>query len=240
VSKDPAFLFYSSDFMTGTFMMTDAQVGKYIRLICLQHQHGRLSEKQMLTVCKKKDADIWDKFQQDEQGLYYNERLDVEVAKRQAHSQKQRENVQKRWNKTDDESIPSNENGMQSGITVVIPLENENENINRTDKELEIIAYLNLIAGTKYKPNSKETKKLIRARLDAGFAVDDFKTVIDKQWAKWKGTEWEQYMRPSTLFSPKFESYLNGKVGGQAGLQRADAGAAEPGSGTWGGYTLKY
>ena len=69
MSKDPAFLFYSSDFMTGTFMMTDKQVGQYIRLMCLQHQHGHLSEKQMLSICKKHDDDIWDKFIKDENGL---------------------------------------------------------------------------------------------------------------------------------------------------------------------------
>jgi uncharacterized phage protein (TIGR02220 family) len=28
--------------------------------------------------------------------------------------------------------------------------------------------------------------------------------------AKWKGTEWEQYLRPQTLFqASKFENYLN-------------------------------
>ena len=29
---------------------------------------------------------------------------------------------------------------------------------------------------------------------------------------KWIGTEYEQYLRPETLFGPKFESYLNAKV----------------------------
>ncbi len=40
MAKDPAFLFYSSDFYMGTVGMTDAQVGQYIRLMCLQHQKG--------------------------------------------------------------------------------------------------------------------------------------------------------------------------------------------------------
>lgn len=42
--KDPAFLFYSQDFYTGTVFMTDEQVGKFIRLLCLQHQTGHLNE----------------------------------------------------------------------------------------------------------------------------------------------------------------------------------------------------
>ena len=45
MAKDPAFLFYPSDFLTGTMFMTDEQVGKYIRLLCAQHQKGHLCEK---------------------------------------------------------------------------------------------------------------------------------------------------------------------------------------------------
>ena len=45
--KDPAFLFYSSDFLSGTMLMSDEEVGQYIRLLCLQHQKGHLKEKDM-------------------------------------------------------------------------------------------------------------------------------------------------------------------------------------------------
>jgi hypothetical protein len=58
MSKDPAFLFYSSDFLTGTMFMDNEQVGKFIRLMCAQHQKGRLSEKDMLKICGTHDADI--------------------------------------------------------------------------------------------------------------------------------------------------------------------------------------
>lgn len=38
----------------------------------------------------------------------------------------------------------------------------------------------------------------------------DFQTVIDKMCGKWKGdAKMEDYLRPSTLFGPKFEGYLN-------------------------------
>lgn len=75
-----------------------------------------------------------------------------------------------------------------------------------------IVDYLNEKAGTSYRPTSKNTQKHINARLTDGFAVDDFITVIDKQCAKWIGTEFEQYLRPDTLFGNKFEGYLNSKV----------------------------
>ncbi len=80
--KDPAILLYTSDFLTGTMLMTDEQVGKYIRLLCLQHQTGRLSEKHMLGICKARDEDIYEKFVLDHNGFYYNVRLEEEILKR--------------------------------------------------------------------------------------------------------------------------------------------------------------
>jgi len=76
----------------------------------------------------------------------------------------------------------------------------------------EIILYLNNKAGTSYRANSKTTQQHINARLSEGYTVEDFKTVIDKKCADWLGTEWEQYLRPTTLFGTKFENYLNQKT----------------------------
>ena len=76
----------------------------------------------------------------------------------------------------------------------------------------EIIDYLNEKAGTRYKPSSKKTKDLISARLNEGFTIDDFKQVIDNKVNDWTGTEWEKFLRPETLFSNKFEGYLNQNI----------------------------
>jgi hypothetical protein len=92
MSKDPAFLFYTQDFYTGTVFMTDEQVGKYIRLLCLQHQKGHLEEKHMINICKTYDKDIFEKFIRDEQGLYYNERLDIEINRRVKYCESRRKN----------------------------------------------------------------------------------------------------------------------------------------------------
>lgn len=72
-----------------------------------------------------------------------------------------------------------------------------------------IIEYLNIRAGTNYKPTTKKTQTLIIARMKEGNTVDDFKTVIDKKCNEWMGTEHEKYLRPETLFGTKFEGYLN-------------------------------
>ena len=132
MSKDPAFLFYSSDFLTGTMFLSNEQVGKFIRLLCVQHQKGRLSEKHMLSICKAYDSEIFEMFLKDEEGLFYNERLEIEINKRKSHSEKQRANVMKRWNK-DTNVIPNKQNGN----TVVIPLEDENENENENENVIK-------------------------------------------------------------------------------------------------------
>lgn len=90
--KDPAFLFYSDNFQSGTQFFTDEQVGKYIRLLCAQHLHGHLHEKHMLFICKTKDIDIWEKFTIDDEGKYYNERLELEITKRKKFSESRANN----------------------------------------------------------------------------------------------------------------------------------------------------
>ena len=74
----------------------------------------------------------------------------------------------------------------------------------------EIIEYLNLKTGSKFKPTTKPYVQAIRSRLNEGYTVDDFKTVIDKKCREWKGTKLEKYLTPKTLFAPShFDTYLN-------------------------------
>lgn len=98
-NKDPAFLFYSSDFLTGTMFFTDEQVGKYIRLLCAQHQKGHLKEKDMLNVCGSYDEEVFSKFSQDSKGLYFNKRLEAETEKRSNYARSRSENRKKANNK---------------------------------------------------------------------------------------------------------------------------------------------
>lgn len=85
-----------------------------------------------------------------------------------------------------------------------------------------IVAYLNEKAGTKYKATTPKTQTLIRARLSEGFTLDDFKAVIDLKCAEWLGdAKMSKYLRPETLFSPKFEGYLNERKDAKAHAGRA-------------------
>lgn len=133
--KDPAMLFYTSDFLTGVTLLNMKERGQYITLLCLQQQMGHMSLKQMQTAVGKMSEALMEKFIQDDEGLYYNRRADIEINKRKAHSDKQRENVQKRWNKANTAEVPKHIPNKYDGITTVIPLENENENINLNTSE---------------------------------------------------------------------------------------------------------
>ena len=74
----------------------------------------------------------------------------------------------------------------------------------------EIIEYLNLKTGSKFKPTTKPYVQAIRSRLKEGYTVSDFKTVIDKKCREWQGTKLEKYLTPKTLFAPShFDTYLN-------------------------------
>lgn len=75
---------------------------------------------------------------------------------------------------------------------------------------IEIIEYLNIKTGSKFKATTKPYIQAIRSRLKEGYTVDDFKTVIDKKCREWQGTKLEKYLTPKTLFAPShFDIYLN-------------------------------
>lgn len=122
--------------------------------------------------------------------------------------------------------------GTTIGTTIGIPMVNEMDTQIRIDKireeenrketichvshddvdksHFEIIEYLNLKTGSKFKPTTKPYVQAIRSRLKEGYTVDDFKTMIDKKCREWKGTKLEKYLTPKTLFAPShFDTYLN-------------------------------
>ena len=89
----------------------------------------------------------------------------------------------------------------------------EKESTKEKDSDIpyeEIVNHLNARTGSKYKSSSRKTRELIKARFNQGFTLEDFKTVIDKKSIQWiNDPKMCEYLRPETLFSEKFEGYLN-------------------------------
>lgn len=74
----------------------------------------------------------------------------------------------------------------------------------------EIIGYLNERTNSKYKVNAAKNKQVIKARLNEGYTIDDFKKVVDNKILDWGNDDkMSDYLRPETLFGPKMDGYLN-------------------------------
>lgn len=117
--------------------------------------------------------------------------------------------------------------GQMSGhLSKECPLETELEKEIELDLDLEkdiegfdreiyktIIEYLNNKTNKNYKHTSKATKRLINAKLNEGFKLEDFTKVIDIKVNTWlRDPKMNSYLRPETLFGTKFDGYLNEEI----------------------------
>ena len=62
------------------------------------------------------------------------------------------------------------------------------------------------------KATTKKTLSCIRARLNEGFEEEDFYRVIEIKSSQWLDNDMSKFLRPETLFSNKFEGYLNENI----------------------------
>ena len=200
MSKDPAFLFYSSDFLTGTMFWTNEQVGLYVRMLCAQHQHGgRIDTNVLRTQCDgiTNGELVYGKFKHDTSGSY-NERLQIEMEKRAAKSVKAALSVQKRWDKEKKtEAYERNTNVIRSEN------ENENEIVNKNTIPTveEFIEYANLSADYKYSLAAKYEQ----------WKADGWQDGNGKKIKNWK-TKLKStipYLRPFKQDEPTKITYLN-------------------------------
>lgn len=121
------------------------------------------------------------------------------------------------------------------GNAIDIDLDKEKEEESEKNREIytAVVSYLNEKAGTNYRASAEKTKEKIRARLAEGFTLEDFKTVIDNKCAEWLNTDYAKFLRPETLFGPKFEGYLNQRGVGKHGRFENTASAVGKSVGTW-------
>ncbi|KEQ31835.1 repA [Streptococcus mitis] len=100
-----------------------------------------------------------------------------------------------------------------SEVQKVHTIKTENTKTENNNNKLsickEVISYLNLKAKKNFKVDTASHQKFIKARLKEGYVIEDFKKVVDIMVNKWKGTEYEQYLQPQTLFGNKMDNYLN-------------------------------
>ena len=150
MAKDPAFLFYPGDYVSGTMGMTFEEKGAYMDLLMLQFNRGHMNTHMIQHTV----GHLWDqvkcKFIQDEEGLWYNVRLDFEKEKRKTFTESRRNNMKPK-NKSKDE--PSYETHMQphmdSHMENVNKDINKDININKSKCSFEqVYEYMSLRIGT--------------------------------------------------------------------------------------------
>lgn len=92
MAKDPAFLFYPGDWLSGTMGMTFEEKGAYMELLVAQFNRGHMTEHMIGHMIGQLWVKIQDKFVKDSLGLWYNTRLDQEKNKRKAFTDSRKNN----------------------------------------------------------------------------------------------------------------------------------------------------
>ena len=126
MAKDPAFLFYPGDYVSGTMGMTFEEKGAYMDLLMLQFNRGHMNTHMIQHTIGHLWEQVKCKFIQDDEGLWYNVRLDIEKDKRKTFTESRRNNMK---GKTKPKEEPSYETHMNSHMKP--HMENVNENINK-------------------------------------------------------------------------------------------------------------
>lgn len=202
MAKDPAFLFYSQDFLVGTMAMPFDDRGRYITLLCYIHQNGHISEETIRLLVGYFSDILRLKFLQDENGMFYNPRLENEVEKRGKFVESRLLNGSKGGRPKKEKTIR---------LSVAKPNGKPTHNLTEDENVIEdIIEYLNKKVSKSFKPETKETQKVIISRIKEGYLLEHFKKVIDVKSKKWLyDPKMVDFLRPETLFGNKFEGYLN-------------------------------
>ena len=112
-------------------------------------------------------------------------------------------------NESNNETIRTNKHIVRKPASAQRPAPSRPWNDEEVAKVADVVQALNEETGSHYRPTSKATMRHVLARLREGFTVDDCKEVIRKKSEEWGGTDMAKYLRPETLFGPKFEGYLN-------------------------------
>lgn len=134
MAKDPAFLFYSQDFIVGIQTMTFEDRGKYISLLCMMHQQGRMKEETIRFLVGSISDNLKSKFCIDENGFWFNKRLESESEKRKIFTESRRNNGLM-GGRPKEKLKPK---GKPKNNHMVNHMEDVNEDVNKKEKGVKI------------------------------------------------------------------------------------------------------
>ena len=137
---------------------------------------------------------------------FYSESLMRRMKAKDAKSNKARENALKRWGKSSESNANASDSHSDGNANKRKGNEKkENKDTVEKDNIKVILDYLNEKTGKSFR-----TAKGLSSRFTEGYTVDDAKKVIDIKCAEWlHDPKMKTFLRPDTLFSGKFDGYLN-------------------------------
>lgn len=140
MAKDPAFLFYSQDWIVGCQTLSFEERGKYITILSQMHQQGRLTEETIRLLVGSVSVSVKSKFQVDEKGFWYNERLELEVEKRRNFTESRKRNGSKggRPGKNKNRKKPIKTDRLATNNHMEDEIEDANEDQNKRGGNLKI------------------------------------------------------------------------------------------------------
>lgn len=142
-NNTPAVLFYSQDFLAGVADMTLEERGAYITLLAYQNVHGHMSRAYIDRVCPGCPEYVLDKFVQDEDGQYFNNRMQSEILKRNKYKQSRYKNLKQNTDTNTDIGIrygtPISDSDMETETETETEIEiyTKRRNQKVTDEEAE-------------------------------------------------------------------------------------------------------
>lgn len=168
----PSVLFYAADYLVGVIGMTWEEQGRYMYLLCLQQQKGHIDIDAVMPDCP---PSVRDKFVQDDDGLFYNKRMQDEMEKRYKYVESRRRNLSKSVDKSVDKSKTSShmETHMNDHMTTHMTdhmdahmrahMDNDNDNDNDNDiKTSDLLKEAS--NGTTYDKLDKTLKKRVNRK----------------------------------------------------------------------------
>lgn len=217
MTKDFAFQFVPGEYLRDTQCLSEKGQVAYDRIMC---EHIRSICSDMDGVCIPKERiDFFCKRLSSEEkwevlsvlrevgGGFQIEWVAKSVSQRAGYVESRKNNgsspktskKKKKHNKAYAEHSNNNNNSIDNNN-----LEEENstssgENFN--SEITQIIEHLNALADRRFHPNNTIYAQHIRARLKDGYTLQELLDIVTLKVKEWKGTEFEQYLQPDTLFN---------------------------------------
>jgi uncharacterized protein YdaU (DUF1376 family) len=210
--KDPAFLFYPNDWLGGTLGMTFEEKGAYMELLMLQFNRGHMTNDMIAQTVGQLFGQIQDKFIQDEQGLWFNARLEYEKNRRKKYvesraNNKSGENQHTKKEKKEAGHMTNHTKGHMENENLYIDInKNNSSNISNISTNDIIINSNNLKSEKEKKIEKKEKGEILK--IEEKYLCPEMLKIFNSKVEKYISDPQRDF-EPLISIATFFHGYLN-------------------------------